>query len=70
MKKTILTLGFIGLILIIFFVKNVSAGVTMTPFTKKVCLEGHVYFYGGMPGTYLAIKLDDNGKPIKCEVSK
>lgn len=33
----------------------------------KVCIEGHVYHqiaaYGG--ATY-SIKLDDNGKPIKC----
>ena len=27
----------------------------------KVCLDGHVYYQG------MGIKLDDNGKPVKCK---
>jgi len=30
----------------------------------KVCIENHIYYFAG--NGYLAIKLDDNGKPIKC----
>ena len=29
----------------------------------KICIEGHIYY---RMGRQLAIKLDSNGKPIKC----
>jgi hypothetical protein len=33
----------------------------------KICIEGHVYYKRSMPYQgYLSIKLDDNGKPVKC----
>ena len=33
-----------------------------------VCINGHEYYFNKCYGyTALAIKLDDNGKPIKCE---
>lgn len=38
---------------------------------EKTCLEGHVYFfnYGGQyGGSFGAIKLDQNGKPVKCSM--
>lgn len=34
----------------------------------KICIEGHVYFYStGTAGTYYFPKLDDSGKPVKCD---
>ncbi len=38
---------------------------------KEVCIQGHTYYrasYMGQMG--LTIKLDDNGKPVKCIVNK
>jgi hypothetical protein len=34
---------------------------------EKICVEGHVYFHGY---NRLAIKLDDEGKPIKCSMER
>jgi hypothetical protein len=37
----------------------------------ETCLEGHVYYWSNVyAGKSFAIKLDDNGKPIKCKVKK
>jgi hypothetical protein len=38
-----------------------------TRFYEEVCIGGHVYYQRsiGYQG-YLSIKLDDNGKPVKC----
>jgi len=33
---------------------------------RKVCLEGHVYFYNGG----LAPKLNDDGTPCKCQLNE
>lgn len=38
---------------------------------KKICIEGHIYYektvtFGYAGYGYLSIKLDDNGKPVKC----
>lgn len=59
-------------ILFIFLVlvscsKPVSNGKIYS-YMGKICIEGHVYhqFNAYTASTY-AIKLDDNGKPIKCE---
>jgi len=39
---------------------------TITPM-RKVCVEGHVYYKNMAPyNGGIAIKLDDEGKPIKC----
>lgn len=36
---------------------------------EKVCVEGHVYYQNCGPcNGGMAIQLDDEGKPIKCEV--
>jgi hypothetical protein len=34
----------------------------------KVCIEGHVYYsmYTHNGYTVIVLKLDDNGKPVKC----
>jgi hypothetical protein len=33
----------------------------------KICIEGHVYYMRTTPyHGYLSIKLDDEGRPIKC----
>jgi hypothetical protein len=34
---------------------------------EKICVEGHIYFHGYKR---LAIKLDDEGKPIKCSMER
>ncbi len=35
---------------------------------NKICLEGHTYWYRSSGhATAFAIKLDDDGKPIKCK---
>ena len=31
---------------------------------NKICIEGHVYFSGFRK---LAVKLDNNGKPVDCQ---
>lgn len=38
---------------------------------EKICIEGHIYYektktFGYAGYGYLSIKLDDNGKPMKC----
>ena len=37
----------------------------------KICIDGHIYYQRkiGYAG-YLAIKLNDNGIPVKCEGKK
>lgn len=38
---------------------------------EKTCLEGHVYFYnygGQYGGSFGSIKLDANGKPVRCSM--
>lgn len=43
--------------------------VSCHPSIVIICLEGHEYFYNDLPHSQaLAIKLNDDGKPIKCEV--
>lgn len=46
-----------------------SVGFSSSPSTSKICLEGHVYYF--VDAAYmggLAPKLNDEGKPVKCEV--
>lgn len=38
-----------------------------TRFYEEVCIGGHIYYEGGAYQEWaLSIKLDDNGKPVKC----
>jgi hypothetical protein len=38
---------------------------------NKTCIGGHVYYEKNyMYAGYLAIKLNDNGKPVKCKPEK
>ncbi len=41
----------------------VSCG-SSKPKLDNVCLDGHEYYYNR---DYLAPKMDDDGKPIKCQ---
>ena len=38
---------------------------------KEVCIQGHTYYRANYMGKMgLTIKLDDNGRPVKCQVNK
>lgn len=45
-------------------------GTTESGF-DMICIENHIYYQddSGYNG-YLAIKLDDDGKPVKCEIGE
>lgn len=48
---------------------KVTNKVSCHPSIVIICLDGHEYFYNDLPHSQaLAIKLNDDGKPIKCEV--
>ena len=38
-----------------------------TDYFRKICIDGHVYYTGFET---LAIELNDDGIPVKCEVEK
>lgn len=42
----------------------VSACASAKPKLENMCLDGHEYYYSR---DYLAPKMDDDGKPIKCK---
>ncbi len=64
------------LILILFCnCHNYGRNRTNEDFSKKydkICIEGHVYYFfpGNGYGDSAVIKLDDNGKPVKCGCSQ
>lgn len=45
-----------------------SVGFSQAAGVKKICIEGHVYYYtkGGYQGG-IAPKLHNDGRPVKCE---
>jgi len=48
------------------FGMNVSTSNTACTY-KTICIEGHEYYEGHRR---LSIKLDNNGRPINCEVKE
>ena len=47
--------------------KPVSDGKVYS-YMGKVCIEGHIYYqFNAYAASTYAIKLDNNGMPIKCE---
>ena len=52
---------------LVSFCKPVSNGKIYS-YMGKVCIEEHLYYqFNGYAASTYAIKLDDNGKPIKCK---
>jgi hypothetical protein len=40
----------------------------LSKFVQPVCIKNHIYYFIPSPANNnYVIKLDDNGKPIKCE---
>jgi len=58
------------LFLLVSFLIGCNSGVESDSFSRIyiICVEGHQY-YTGLHGR-MAIKLNSDGKPIKCEVKK
>ena len=71
MERSTLIICIISILIvfsIVFVGKKMSRSYEISLMNyKEWCQDGHVYYYRSHEDGILAIKLDDDGKPVKCE---